>query len=143
MHRTLILSAAGLGAAVLSAAVAATATAAAGSAPAATLPPRPVAAHAAPASEPMAVAPLAVAPGGSVTVKGAQCAIGTLVFIALGPADKPRELGTLSADSSGAFAGAVRIPAGTAAGPAILWAACKAPNPTGKLLHTATVKITG
>jgi hypothetical protein len=99
--------------------------------------------HGLPLTEPLGVNPPVVAAGGSVTVKGAHCNPGTLVFLYLGVADKSRDLGTVTADAQGVFTGTVRIPAGTPAGPDTLWAGCKAPNPTGKLLHIATIKITG
>jgi hypothetical protein len=110
-------------------------------------PPRPaasatVAPTTRPLIEPMTVTPATVAPGGSVAVSGTHCAAGLPVYIAIGGPDKPRELTTLTADGTGAFAGSVRIP-DLPSGTTTLWAACRAPNPTGKLLHNAALTITG
>jgi hypothetical protein len=94
-----------------------------------------------PLVEPMTITPATVPAGGPVTVSGQHCAPGQPVFFTLG-SDKRRDLGRLSADRDGAFHGTVRIPAAAKAGADTLWAGCRAPNPTGKLLHNATLTIT-
>jgi hypothetical protein len=94
-----------------------------------------------PLVEPMTAAPATVRAGDRVTVSGQHCAPGKPVFFSLG-SDRRFDLGELKADRDGTYHGTVRIPAGAKAGTDTLWAGCRAPNPTGKLLHDVTLTIT-
>lgn len=81
--------------------------------------------------------------GQPVGLAGSGCNPGTEVFLSIGPSVHPRDLSTVTADHAGAFTATVKIPAGTPTGTTSVWAACKAPNETGKELSTATLAITG
>jgi hypothetical protein len=96
-----------------------------------------------PVTKPLLVDAKVVKAGQSVSLSGAGCNPGTQVFLDLGPADsRKRQLGIVTANGAGGFKANVQIPADFPAGTTALWAACKAPNPTGKEVSTATIAIT-
>jgi hypothetical protein len=81
--------------------------------------------------------------GQSIGLAGAGCSPGTSVFVSIGSADRSQWIRTVTADRAGAFKAHRQIPVGTQAGVTAVWAACKAPLPTGKQMSTASLTITG
>jgi hypothetical protein len=89
----------------------------------------------------LAADPSHLAAGARTNVHGAGCDSAAPVYLSLGAADKPRELATVTASRDGSFHAVVVIPPDTQPGLSTLWAACKAPNPTGKLAQLAVLHI--
>jgi hypothetical protein len=76
--------------------------------------------------------PSTTSPGGTVTLHGEGCAPAQPVSLGIGPTAGVGQLASADAGATGAFEGAVVIPASTGAGSVMLWAQCQtkaSPNP--------------
>ncbi len=89
----------------------------------------------------MSINPTVVRPGQSIRVLGAHCVPGWPVSLSIGPPVHPLEVGVVDADRDGVFAATVPIPLDFPTGTTTVWAACRSPDPPGKLLNRATLTI--
>jgi hypothetical protein len=89
----------------------------------------------------MSVTPTAVRPGQSIRVEGEHCGPGGPVFLHVGPAVRPRQIGTVTADRRGAFVATVQLPPDLPAGTTTVWAACRTADPPGKFLNRAPLTV--